>query len=183
MIEASPLWASNLPKQKSNRRLSSQTYPFLSNLFTAAVILNFLPLYSSAKADPAFQPDLERLEIVTAAIPHNHVFQVKPARTPEQMARGLMFRPFLPEDEGMLFDFGAEDVLTMWMKNTLVPLDMIFVSHDGHIVSIRRNAVPMSEEYIQSDRPAIAVIEVKAGTAEKIRISVGDVVRHPMFQR
>jgi uncharacterized membrane protein (UPF0127 family) len=183
MVETPTLRQSDL-EQKTNRGPSPRSRCRLKLFIVAAFpILSLLFFCGSAKTDSLFRPGVERLEIVTASIPHNHVFQIAPARTAEQMTRGLMFRPFLPEDEGMLFGFGAEDILTMWMKNTCVPLDMIFISHDGRIVSIRRNAVPMSEEYIQSGQPAIAVLEVNAGTAQKIGLSVGDVVRHPMFQR
>jgi hypothetical protein len=164
---------------EANRRFSSRLPPPLF-LGAAFLVLIFSFLCVSARAEA----DLERLEIVTATGPH--VFQIEVARTEEQRSKGLMYRRSLPEDHGMLFDFGFdvgfEDVVTMWMKNTYVSLDMIFVSRGGRVVSIAQDAVPLSEAIISSEKPVFAVIEVNAGTARKIGLSVGDSVRHPMFK-
>ncbi len=166
---------------EANRRFSSRP-PSLLFLGAAFLALIFSCLCASARAGPDFEAGLERLEIVTATGPH--VFQVEVARTEEQRSKGLMYRRALPEDHGMLFDFGVEDVVVMWMKNTPVSLDMIFVSSGGWVVSIAQDTVPLSEAFISSETPAFAVIEVSAGTARKIGLSVGDAVRlrHPMFK-
>jgi uncharacterized membrane protein (UPF0127 family) len=124
---------------------------------------------------------LERLDIITATGPH--VFSVEVARTEDQRETGLMYRRSLPEDGGMLFNFHIEEIVTMWMKNTYIPLDMIFVSRRGAVVSVAENAQPLSERTISSGRPAYAVIEVNAGTARRIGLAAGDKVRHPIFER
>jgi uncharacterized membrane protein (UPF0127 family) len=110
-----------------------------------------------------------------------HVFAVELAATDEQRAKGLMFRTSLPEGEGMLFDFKRDDFVTMWMKNTPLSLDMIFIRSDGRIQRIAENTVPFSEKVIPSGGPVRAVLEVVAGTAKKLGIAAGDRVGHPMF--
>jgi uncharacterized membrane protein (UPF0127 family) len=81
----------------------------------------------------------------------------------------------------MLFVFHDVRPISMWMKNTLIPLDMIFVSGEGIVTSIVQDTTPLSEEIITSDRPAQAVIEVNAGVAQKIGLAPGDKIRHPLF--
>src|SRR5436853_2227207 len=112
-----------------------------------------------------------------------HVFAVELALTPEDQARGLMFRRELPQGQGMLFDFGDEGVREFWMRNTYIPLDMIFIHGDGRIAKIAQNTVPLSEARVSSDRPVRAVLEVIAGTARKLGIAAGDRVSHPIFTR
>ena len=121
----------------------------------------------------------ERLEIVTATGPH--AFNVEVARNEKDRARGLMFRRSLPQDHGMLFLFENERPIAMWMKNTYIPLDMVFVSRKGRVTSIARGAIPLSEAVIPSGGPVYAVIELAAGAADAIGLSVGDQVRHPEF--
>jgi uncharacterized membrane protein (UPF0127 family) len=134
-------------------------------------------------ADPALAAPfaVEPLQIVTAT--GKHVLNVQMARTPEEQEQGLMFRRSLPEDVGMLFDYQSDQEILMWMKNTYIPLDMIFVASDGRVVSIARNAEPLSEAIISSRSTASAVIEVNAGTADKLAVTVGDLMRHPIFDR
>jgi uncharacterized membrane protein (UPF0127 family) len=127
----------------------------------------------------AGEPSLERLQIVTATGVHE--LSVEVARTSKERAKGLMFRRSLPKDRGMLFDFQAEQMMCMWMKNTYSPLDMICVSRTGRVVSVAERAEPMSERTISSGAPAYAVIEANAGTAKRFAVSAGDVVRHPIF--
>ena len=123
---------------------------------------------------------LETLEIVTAS--GVKTFQVEVMRTESERARGLMFRRFMPEDRGMLFDFKIEQPVMMWMKNTYLPLDMIFISRGGKVVSIARDAEPMSETIIPSGGPAYAVLELNAGAAARIGLKAGDQLRHPIFR-
>jgi uncharacterized membrane protein (UPF0127 family) len=127
------------------------------------------------------EPRLEALEIVTST--GTRSLQVELARTTKERARGLMNRRILPDGRGMLFDFKVEDTVFMWMKNTYIPLDMIFVSRNGYVVSIARDTTPMSEAVISSGKPAYAVIEVNAGVSDKLGIGVGDAVLHPIFQK
>ncbi len=110
-----------------------------------------------------------------------HIFAVELALTPEQQAQGLMYRKELPEGQGMLFDFKREQEATFWMKNTYVPLDMIFIRADGRIHRIAANTVPLSEALVSSGGPVRAVLEVVAGTAKKLGIAPGDRVAHPIF--
>jgi uncharacterized membrane protein (UPF0127 family) len=93
-------------------------------------------------------------------------------------ARGLMFRKELAPDRGMLFDFGQERPVAMWMRNTYVPLDMFFIRGDGLIVNIARDTVPLSERTIEAVAPVRYVLEVPAGTAARIGARPGDRVRH-----
>jgi uncharacterized protein len=112
-----------------------------------------------------------------------HRFTVELAETPAQMEQGLMFRPSLAPDAGMLFDFKQPTVATMWMHNTLIPLDMLFVDANGAIVGIRARAVPESDAIIAAPSPVRAVIELNGGTAARLGIMPGDHVLHPIFGR
>jgi uncharacterized protein len=136
---------------------------------------------ASLSAARAAEAPLERLEIVTSSGAHQ--FQVEVARTEEQREKGLMERRSMPRDQGMLFEFHVEQPVAMWMKNTYIPLDMVFVSRRGRVTGIAENATPMSEEIIPSGQPAYAVIEFNAGVAREIKLKVGDDVRHPAFKR
>src|SRR5215471_534531 len=108
-------------------------------------------------------------------------FDIELALTPPQMAQGLMYRRTLAADAGMLFDYGDPQPIAMWMKNTFIPLDMIFVAKDGKVVDLHERAVPMSLDTIESKVPAKAVIEVNAGTIGRLGIRIGDVVRYSSF--
>jgi uncharacterized protein len=119
------------------------------------------------------------LTIVTASGPHE--FTVELATTPQQMAQGLMFRQRLAPDAGMLFDYATPSMATMWMKNTLIPLDMLFVDATGHIVNIHERAVPRSLAVIAAAAPVRAVIELNGGTAARLEIRPGDRVVYPIF--
>ena len=116
------------------------------------------------------------LEIVTAD--KTHKFSVEIARTPGQQAQGLMFRRRLAADAGMIFLYGEPRIITMWMKNTYIPLDMIFIGKGGRIVSIAQRTIPQSLATVSSELPASAVLEVNAGTASRLGIQVGDRINH-----
>jgi uncharacterized membrane protein (UPF0127 family) len=119
------------------------------------------------------------LTIVSAS--GRHRFKVELAETPEQMAQGLMFRRSLAEDAGMLFDYKSPTEATMWMRNTLIPLDMLFVDAQGRIVNINQRAVPQSLDVISAAAPVRAVIELNGGTAARLGIAPGDRVEYPIF--
>jgi uncharacterized membrane protein (UPF0127 family) len=142
----------------------------------ARAALAVVALAGAARADTTLDP----LTIDTAS--GHHVFQVEVMRTKGELERGLMFRRFLPKDRGMLFDFGTEQPVMMWMKNTFVPLDMIFVGRSGRVVGIARDAEPLSETIIPSGAAALGVLEVNAGTANAIDLKIGDAVVHPLFK-
>jgi uncharacterized protein len=137
----------------------------------AALAMDALPL----------QGNLERLEIVTAT--GTYEFTVEVMRSGPQRERGLMFRRFLPQERGMLFGFATERPVMMWMKNTYLPLDMIFIGRAGKVVGLAENTEPLSEKIIPSGAPAYGVLEVNAGTAARIDLRIGDSVRHPLFDK
>lgn len=110
-----------------------------------------------------------------------HRFFVEIADTPAARGRGLMFRPHMASDHGMLFDFSADGEVTMWMHNTPLSLDMIFVRFDGTVHRIARSTTPYSQKIIASKGPVRAVLEVLAGTARRIGLKPGDRLDHPMF--
>ncbi len=111
-----------------------------------------------------------------------HAFNVEIADTEEERQKGLMFRESLPEDGGMLFDFGNPQPATIWMKNTLIPLDILFINTDGEVLAIARNAVPHSLRLITPGVPVKGVLEINGGAAAKLGIKPGDTVIHPMFK-
>jgi uncharacterized protein len=110
------------------------------------------------------------------------VFNVDVAVTDQEREKGLMFRKNVPDGYGMLFDFKRDQLVTMWMKNTLVSLDMIFIRKDGTIARIAENTKIKSEDIIPSGEPVRAVLEVAAGTAQKYGIAAGDRVGYPIFK-
>ncbi len=123
---------------------------------------------------------LETLRIVTATGTHD--FQVEIARDDTSRARGLMDRRYMPADHGMLFEFDREAPEAFWMKDTYIPLDMIFISRAGIVTNIVANAEPLSERAIPSGPPCMAVLELNGGAAARIGLKVGDKVRHPFFK-
>lgn len=142
-------------------------------------VLSVLP--KPAEAQNAPPSGLEPLTIVTAS--GRHAFQVEVMRTPDQRARGLMHRQFMPADRGMLFDFKQVEPVAMWMQNTYISLDMLFIRADGTVARIAERAEPLSTRTIPSGEPVLSVLEVNAGIAEKLGIKPGDKVEHPLFKR
>jgi uncharacterized protein len=108
-------------------------------------------------------------------------FEVELALNEAERTRGLMFRKQLGPYEGMLFDFFTEMPVSFWMKNTLIPLDMIFIAADGTVRHVHANAVPLSTDAIPSGGPVRAVLEINGGSAALLGIKPGDKVRHPIF--
>jgi hypothetical protein len=141
----------------------------------AIVVVAGFAVASAPVRAASFQP----LEIVTKN--GVQVFSVEIATTEEEKQTGLMHRKELADGKGMLFDFNPEQEVSMWMKNTYVSLDMIFIRADGRILRIAENTEPMSTKIISSKGPARAVLEVVAGTAQKYGIRAGDRVGHPLF--
>jgi len=119
----------------------------------------------------------ETLVLKTAS--GDHRFNVEVADTNEERALGLMYRRSLPEDGGMLFLYDRPQPATMWMKNTLIPLDMIFIAADGTVHRIESNTEPFSTALISSEGDVLAVLEVNAGEARKIGLKRGDKVLYP----
>jgi uncharacterized membrane protein (UPF0127 family) len=149
-------------------------------LLGAALLLPAAPALAADMAHA--QGETSQLAIVTRA-GVRHPFVVEIANTPETRSRGLMFRRELPEGRGMLFEFGArESEISMWMKNTYIPLDMVFIRANGLISHIAENTTPFSEATISSNGPVKGVLEVIAGTARRLGIAAGDRVEHPFFR-
>ena len=132
----------------------------------------------SAPLDAAGNP-LESLTIVTAT--GEHEFWVEIADDDEERARGLMFRPPLEDERGMLFQFPDVAERGFWMKNTPSSLDILYLDPTGRIVSIAPHTTPQSEVSIPSNGGANGVLEVRAGRAEEIGAKAGDVVKHSFF--
>ena len=108
-------------------------------------------------------------------------FTIERAETDQEKALGLMFRTRLKDNEGMLFNYGRSFEVTMWMRNTHIPLDMLFIRADGVIHRIEVRAEPLSERVISSGGDVAAVLEIAGGASERLGIKAGDKVRHKIF--
>ncbi|MEQ8823631.1 MAG: DUF192 domain-containing protein [Filomicrobium sp.] len=138
---------------------------------------------SPVAAEPSGQvAKLEKLSItkVTGGAPIE--FQIEVARTQRQKALGLMFRRSLAPNRGMLFPYPSEQTVTMWMKNTYIPLDMLFIKADGRIHRIEAMTEPFSEKIISSGADVSAVLEIAGGEARRLGIGPGDKVSHGHFK-
>ena len=122
----------------------------------------------------------DHLVIVTADGKH-HGFDVELAQTVAQQTQGLMYRKSLPADAGMLFDFHQAKPIAMWMKNTLLPLDMIFITAEGRVAGVAERTIPQSQDIIPSPGAVLAVLEVNGGTASRLGLKAGDRVEYPLF--
>lgn len=138
----------------------------LITIVTLSVAILFLGLAVASAAPTA------RVEVMTDT--GAHTFTVEVMSSPGERAKGLMFRKSLPSDQGMLFDFAENVTIRMWMKNTYIPLDMIFIDDTGTIIDIAPNTVPHSTEIISSRQPARYVLEVIAGSSARIGAQVGN---------
>ncbi|TVR06504.1 MAG: DUF192 domain-containing protein [Salinarimonadaceae bacterium] len=145
--------------------------------FLAIAVISCVALFAAPVTAQNFQP----LTIVSGG--ERHEFQVEMADTPEARAQGLMFRRSMPQDRGMLFDFGRVDMVSMWMRNTYIPLDMLFIRQDGVIARIARDTEPLSERSISSGEPVLSVLELNAGVTARLGVEPGDRVEHPLFSR
>jgi uncharacterized membrane protein (UPF0127 family) len=121
----------------------------------------------------------DRLQIVTAS--GTHTFTVEIAETPAQKERGLMFRRTLADDAGMLFPYTPPQEIAMWMRNTYISLDMVFIRADGTVHRIEKGTQPFSERVIASGGDVLAVLEIRAGISDRIGLKPGDRVVHPLF--
>jgi uncharacterized membrane protein (UPF0127 family) len=169
-------------------RLNQRAFGKLGALWRALSLCGALalsaflaPASGFAQGTPAPAGELETLTLVTNT--GEHVFKVEVMRTDEQRARGLMFRRHMPADRGMLFDFKTEQRVMMWMRNTYIPLDMVFITKTGIVINVAEDTEPLSERTISSAAPAFSVLEVNAGVARRIGLKAGDQVKHPLFSR
>ena len=149
-----------------------------SGLARLRFIVALLALFGLLQPASA-QARLEKLTIRSSS--GVHAFEVEVARTAEDRARGLMHRRYMPADRGMLFDFGVDGPVAMWMKDTFIPLDMLFIRKDGTIAYVAENTKPKSLDTIGITEPVLAVLELAGGTAKKKGIRPGDKVYHRIF--
>jgi uncharacterized protein len=138
------------------------------------------PAAAQARAEAATGPT-EPLTIATQGGARK--FSVEVMRDDAGRSRGLMFRRHMASDHGMLFDFERTEPVTMWMKNTYLPLDMVFIRQDGTVARVAADTEPLSTAIIPSNGPVLAVLELNAGTAARLGIKPGDRVEHPMFTK
>ena len=155
----------------------------LITLLMAACQINTSSADSGA-AQPAFEPlssfPQTSLTIVTPD-GRQHPFRIWVADTDAHREQGLMMINSLEISTGMLFIFDRPQIVQMWMKNTLIPLDMVFIDADGRIDSIAANTTPMSLKIISARNPVLAVLEIAGGSAAKLGIKTGAIVKHPAF--
>lgn len=118
---------------------------------------------------------LEVIPVTVTTASGAHVFQAELAASREAQGRGLMFRTEMGPDEGMLFPYDEPDIMSFWMRNTVIPLDLIFIDEDGTVINIAAG-IPYNEESVSSERPGIAVLELNAGRSEELGIAPGDKV-------
>jgi len=154
--------------------------------FGLALLLQLLWLSAAGAWAQAPAPDngqpqsLPKSPLAVVTGDSTHYFTVQLADEPHEHQRGLMFRKSMPTDHGMLFDFGRADRRSFWMKNTYLPLDIIFVRANGRIANIERGE-PHSTASVRSRGRVRAVLEFNAGTAQQLGIGPGDLVRHEIF--
>jgi uncharacterized membrane protein (UPF0127 family) len=141
-----------------------------------AVLALALTLLGPALAEGPTEP------LAIASRNGRHAFQVEVMRDDASRAQGLMFRRAMAPDHGMLFDFAQVAPVTMWMKNTYLPLDMVFIRPDGSVARVAADTEPLSTRVIPSGEPVLAVLELNAGTAAKLGIRPGDRVEHQLFR-
>jgi len=144
-----------------------------------AVLAVLLAACTSPK--PLSFGERQPLSIVTAAGTTDQ-FSVEVATTPKQLWTGLRWRREMAPDQGMLFDLGVKQTTYFTMSNTILPLDMLFIDSDGKILKIEAKTKPGKAGPFNSDYAVLGVLELNAGTTERLGIHVGDYVRHPMFK-
>ena len=147
--------------------------------FRLSAAFVIIAIFATLLAAPLRAEGFQTLDLITAT--GSHAFQVEIAKDEASHERGLMYRRFMPANHGMLFEFANDAPQTFWMKNTYIPLDIIFISRSGVVTNIAANAEPLSERVIPSGPPCAAVLELNGGTAAAIGLKVGDKVRHPFF--
>ena len=149
-------------------------------LLITSIALILAACTSGKPADRESHPVAEQTQTIPLTIRSGgkvHRFDVEVARTPQEQAKGLMFRKELPADGGMLFPFTPPQVASFWMKNTVIPLDMIFIRLDGSIAHIAANTEPYSLTPVSSGQMNSAVLEIAGGRAAELGIKEDDVVQ------
>lgn len=169
----------------SNERTSKRVAPAAALIVLGSLAAGAFALAERGTGEPpppaARSTREETLDLVTQTGVHS--IKIEVARTPDQQALGLMFRTGLPDDKGMLFPHDEPRESSMWMRNTYIPLDMVFIRADGTVHRIEKRTEPFSERVIPSNGPVAAVLEIAGGVADKLGLKPGDHIRHPMFER
>ena len=147
----------------------------------AALFLVVLAMLAGNLIHPASAMRRETLKLLTAQ--GEHTIDVEITETPEEKAQGLMFRSKLADKAGMLFFYEQQQEITMWMRNTYIPLDMVFIRTDGTVHRIEARTEPLSEAIIASRGPVVACLELAAGAAARLGLKPGDRVVHQLFTR
>lgn len=142
--------------------------------FLACIILLLFSVTTEAQPKAGLLSPL----FITLSDGQNIRFEVEVAVSNENLSKGLMFRKKMPAGNGMLFDFGEARQVSMWMKNTLISLDMLFIASDGTIVNIAERTTPLSLESVSSQHPVRYVLEINAGSVARFGIKNGDKVIH-----
>jgi uncharacterized protein len=160
------------------RSFSSRRNIFLGGIIALMAALIFVWAQTGAPPAPAFPHDSL---VIARADGQKFTLDVEIATTHAQTEYGLMFRRSLPKDSGMLFLFAPDQPTSFWMKNTYIPLDMLFVGADGTIEKIVTHAEPLNLAPIPSDEPVRGVIEINGGEADRRGLKTGDRVLYPAF--
>ena len=164
------------PRPDADRTAAARRQAILAPLLALGLLTADLELSPAA----AFERGTLIIETEAGA---SHRLEVEIALDPADRSRGLMFRESMPADHGMLFDFERPQQVTMWMRNTILPLDMLFIEETGRIAWVAADTKPFSEELIEAPTPVRAVLELNAGTAKRLGIAPGARVVHELFAR
>lgn len=148
-------------------------------LLAALVVVSILVLGPLGRAQQPPLVTFKHDELTISGPSGSHKFQIELATDNTQREQGLMYRQTMAPDAGMLFIYERSQPVAMWMQNTYIPLDMLFIGADGHVVNIRQRAVPHSQENIASAGPVKEVLELNGGTVSRLDIKVGDTVAGP----
>ena len=169
-------------------RYFKRSFPLLTQcltvgLFALAFSLGgaFGPVAVQAESSNSTDKVSNLEELIIQSDGKNHVFSIEIAADDPARAKGLMYRTKIEPNHGMLFDFEQTEQIYMWMKNTYISLDMLFVDKAGVVTHIVKNTTPLSETIISSGGPVRYVFEVKAGTAQRLGIKRGDRLKHQLF--
>lgn len=148
----------------------------MSRLLTLGIVL--MTAFAAPVAAVTFETDRLAIETPSGEV---HAFTIELAVTDQQRARGLMYRREMAADHGMLFLYDRVGLHSMWMANTYIPLDMLFIKPDGEVVHIAERTVPQSRRPISSGQRVKAVLELRGGTTDRLDIPVGSTVRYKAF--
>ena len=136
--------------------------------------------YMAAPATGVAQTGLATVPLTIQTATGKHRYTVEVAASPQAQETGMMYRRSMPANHGMIFPFATSRVLTFWMENTWLPLDLVFIGDDGKVVSIAADAKPMSRDIISSQVPARSVLELNGGEAARIGLRPGDMVSYKL---